>query len=143
MGDEIGDVFEDIEDRYDPRDSMPEEGTPETALILALDCDTYEVLAFTGRYFHSQIEVAGFKREEIGVLLDKDINPGLYVFENGWVRESRHWETGMVEDVWISGDVRPARIEDFDIFGVYPMDTGEKDEGNGRCGESPQNRTEK
>ena len=103
-----------------PKDGEPPEGTPETALIVVLDCDTYQVAAHTGHYFYWAQYTAG-AREEWAVRLDMDIAPGVYVLENGSPGESRDWETGIPDDVWVDGDVRPATPADFARFGVAPM----------------------
>ena len=104
----------------EPKDGEPPEDTPETALIVVLDCDTYQVVAHTGRYFYWAQYTAG-ARDEWAVRLDMDIAPGVYVLENGSPGESRDWETGIPDDVWIDGDVRRATPADFARFGVAPM----------------------
>ena len=103
---------------HDPDDGYPPEDTEETALVLVFDCDTYHVLGHRGRYFYCTCDLAGHTGQEVGIDFDKNIEPGFYVLEHGTVGSSKDWETGITDDVWVSGHVRLARMDDFVRFGV-------------------------
>lgn len=111
-----------MEDEDSAEENYPPKGTPESALVIVLNCDIYDVLGHTGRFFHGECECAGFKGEEVYVD-DVPDEPGYFVFENGEPWSHRDWETGYVDDYGISGDWRKARLDDFAKFGVeVPID---------------------
>lgn len=108
-------------DEDDPNENYPPKGTPEFAIVINITCDQYIVLYHTGRYFHAQINCAGFNGEEIGITNVPD-EPGVWVFENGKPWDHKDWETGIVDDYGITGDWRPAiakDIKDAHITGAF------------------------
>lgn len=113
------DIFEE-NDTKNPEDEYPPIGTPETAIVIVINCDNYEVVDYTGRFFHAQIGCAGFHGEEIGITNVPD-SPGVYVMDNGKPWEGKDWETGIVDDYGIEGDWRLATKEDFKRFDVDPL----------------------
>jgi hypothetical protein len=117
-----------VEDDQDPSEHYPPVGTPETALVVVIDCDNYCVLAHTGRYFHAQCDCAGFQGEEVGITDVPDGDPGVYVFENGEVWTTTCPDSGCVDDCGIDGDWRLATPEDVVRFGFKanpPFDIGD------------------
>ena len=50
-----------------PDDLYPPKGTPETAIVITLTEDQNHVVHHTGRYFHAQVECAGYQGEEVGI----------------------------------------------------------------------------
>tara|TARA_R100001086_G_scaffold205174_1_gene121042 strand:- start:1377 stop:1745 length:369 start_codon:yes stop_codon:yes gene_type:complete len=107
-------VFEEEEPRSD---EYPPKGTPEEAIIIALDEETYRVLAHTGRFFHAQLVGAGVDGMEVGIS-DVPSDPGIWFFSEGSYWSSKDWETGIVDDYGISGKIRKATKEDFDKFNL-------------------------
>ena len=109
-------------DEFNPDDHYPPKGTPETALVVTLTCDQYHVVHHTGRYFHAQVECAGYHGEEVGID-DVPDEPGVWYFSGGKPWTSKDWETGVIDDGGISGDWRRATAEDFKDAGLEcPMD---------------------
>lgn len=116
----------------DPNDHYPPKGTPETCLIIAIDSDNFRTLAHTGRFFHAQLNCAGFDGEELGLEGVPD-EPGFWVMEAGQTWSHRDWETGIVDDYGCGGVWRPALATDFIAFGltVPPIGLFAKDRANG------------
>lgn len=106
----------------DHEDDYPPIGTPERALIIAIDCDNFHVLAHTGRFFHAQRNLAGLDGEEIGLDRDPNLEPGYYVFEGGNAWQHRDWETGVIDDYGLGGTWRQPTRADFEAFEVpFPI----------------------
>ena len=101
-------------------DNYPPKGTPETAIIVSLDCEIYSVIWHTGRFFHAQCVHAGLLYEEIG-LSDVPDEPGIWWFENGKPWHTTDWETGVPDDYGMDGDWRKATKEDFEKAGLEPL----------------------
>ena len=100
----------------------PDKGTPNTALICALDCEGYTVISHTGRFFFAQCADAGYSGEEVGVSNLPDDDPGFWVMENGVTWESTDWESGIVDDYGIEGDFRKPTMVDFIRYDFpYPL----------------------
>lgn len=111
FGDPMGEqITAEANDRYDPENDYPPEGTENACLIISLDCDRFEVLGHSGRYFHVQINCAGYNSEEIGID-DIPDQPGYWVMENGILG-------GEPDNLSMSGEWRPAAREDFTRFNV-------------------------
>ena len=100
-----------------PDDHYPPKGTPETALVVTLTPGQYHVVHHTGRYFHAQVECAGFQGEEVGID-DVPDEPGVWYFSGGKPWTGRDWETGVIDDGGISGEWREATPEDFKDAGL-------------------------
>ncbi len=117
---DFGDFMTPIEEEPDP--GYPPIGTPETALVLAIDCDNYPVLGHTGRYMHAQMVCAGVDGQEVGLNTDQlDVagwEPGYCVLERGVFWESRDCETNVVDDCGLDGHWRRAVSEDFMFYGI-------------------------
>mgnify|MGYP001087576777 CR=1 FL=1 len=113
-------ILEETKDEPDADDDYPPVGTPERALILAIDADNFTVLAHTGRFFHAQIACAGYDGEEVGIERPADLEPGYYVYEGTKAWERKDWETGLIDDYGLGGALRPATHADFFTFGVKP-----------------------
>ncbi len=101
-----------VEPDYDPANDYPPKGTPETALVIVINEELFEVLDHTGRYFHGMINCAGYSGVDILIDAVPD-EPGYWVFENG-VSWKDHYEG----DYGISGDWRKARLSDFTKYSV-------------------------
>ncbi len=110
----LDDLLTPIEEEPDPE--YPPKGTEETALILAIDCDNFTVLAHTGRFMHAQLVCAGVDGEYIGLNTEDVVDPGYWVMEKGSYWESRDWETNVVDDGGLDGEWRRAALEDFAAF---------------------------
>jgi len=103
-------LTETLPDPHAPENNYPPMGTEESCLVLALNCETLEVLGHTGRFFHGQIECAGFSGEEIGVENVPD-ESGYFVMERGVVSCGEDYAE-------VDGDWRPATAGDFKRFNV-------------------------
>lgn len=106
------------EPEYNPDNDYPPEGTEESALCLFIDSDTFTVIEHTGRFLHGSINCAGSSGEEVGFTpSERPDEPGYWVFRNGTVIDTSHWEHPRTE-FELSGDWAPAQPEDFARFGV-------------------------
>lgn len=72
-------------------ENYPPLGTPETALVVVLDEDRFEIIAHTGRFFHGMLNCAGYGSEEVGLVVEPDLSPGVYVVENCSVSAGEDW----------------------------------------------------
>ena len=106
-------------------EDIPPSSEPNTALILAFDCETYMILAHTGPYFWMTCEEAGETfttgpHDSIGIDSVPD-EPGYYMFDGGGMENVNiwtDWETGHSEWDGITGDIGRAHVNDFKRFGV-------------------------
>lgn len=101
---------------FDPADHYPPEDEENSALVLAIDCDTFTVIEHTGRFLHGSINCAGYKGIDTGIAGCPD-EPGYWVMRNGTVIDTSHWEHPGTE-FELQGDWAPAQPEDFARFGV-------------------------
>jgi hypothetical protein len=109
------DITESEADPDDPNENYPPKGTEDACLLVNIDDYRFKMLGHTGRFFHAQCDCAGYDGEEIGIEGIPE-EAGYWVMEKGVVSYSRDWESGVVDEVTISGEWRPALLEDFEKF---------------------------